>query len=130
MTKPETLLIGIYPRDDVKWPKDGVSRDGLIEVLAGGAGEVVASQRIGDFFPPLSPDLDVGASFTLRVTASMGAEQFGQSYAFVVTGDEDDVAHYTVGPGMQVERGRWGRTSVSGFEFGATVMGAVEASDS
>ncbi|HEX7739509.1 MAG TPA: hypothetical protein VF426_07660 [Marmoricola sp.] len=125
MTRPDTLLIGTYPRDDIKWPDDGVARDGLIEILVGLEDDIVASQRIGEFFPPLSPDLEVGSRFTLRITATMDAEHFSKTYAFVVTGDEDDGGQYTLGPGMHVERGRWGRKTVSGFEFGATVMGAA-----
>jgi hypothetical protein len=121
--KPETLLIGVYPRDDVKWPKDGRVRRGLIEVVTDD-GDVVASQQMGEFFPPLSPDLDVDQTFLVRVTASDGGDAYAQEFSFVVTGDEDDVDHYTVGPGIKVERGSWGRKNVTGFEFGATVMGA------
>ena len=127
--KPETLLVGIYPREDVKWPDDGVARRGLIEVHAGDPDAVVASQEMrGAFVAPLSPDLEVGTAFSVHVTASDGTQNFDETFRFVVTGDEDDVAQYTVGPGITVERGRWGKKTVSGFEFGATVMGATPAS--
>ena len=129
MTAAEPLLIGAYPRDDVKWPDDGRSRRGLVEVLAGDTEEVIGSRQLGDF-SVLSPDLGIGSAFALRVTATDGTEHYAQTFRFVVTGDESDVGHYTVGPGVQVERGRWGRKTVSGFEFGATVMCATPASDS
>lgn len=122
--KPETLLIGVYPRDDVTWPKDGHTRRGLIEVIADETGDIVARQQMGEFFPPLSPDLLVDDHFVVRVTATDRTQEYAEDFRFVVTGDESDVDHYTVGPGIQVERGRWGRKSVTGFEFGATVMGA------
>jgi hypothetical protein len=132
MTRPETLLVGVYPREDVTWPDDGAARRGLIEVRAGAAGDtgtVIASQEMSSsFIEPLSPDLEVGASFSVHVTASDGTQNFDETFHFVVTGDEDDVAQYTVGPGLTVERGRWGKKTVSGFEFGATVMGASPAS--
>lgn len=122
--KPETLLVGVYPRDDVRWPDDGAQRRGRVEVCAGDPATVVASQEMGEFFPPLSPDLEVGSRFSVRVRASDGHQDFDETFDFVVTGDEDDVDHYTVGPGIEVARGRWGRKQVTGFQFGATVMGA------
>lgn len=123
---PETLLVGVYPREDIKWPDDGMSRAGSIEVRTGDPEQVVGSQQLSaSYVPPLSPEIEVGASFSVHVTASDGHEHFDQVFRFTVTGDEDDVDHYTVGPGITVERGRWGKKSVSGFEFGATVMGAT-----
>jgi hypothetical protein len=122
--KAEALIVAVYPRDDIRWPDDGVERRGLIEVRSGaGDRAVMETRRMGDF-SPFSPDVAVGSRFDVRVTATCGAEDYEREFRFRVTGDENDVQHYTVGPGMRVRSGRLGRNVADGFEFGATVMGA------
>lgn len=122
--KPEALIVAVYPRDDIRWPDDGVERRGIIEVRSGVADQAVSeTRRMGDF-SPFSPGIAIGSGFALRVTATCGREEYEREFRFRVTGDENDVQHYTVGPGIRVPSSRSRRKSADGFEFGATVMGA------
>jgi len=121
--QPDGLVIGIYPRDDIRWADDGVDRSGLLEVQFGSGDAATRESRKMGEFDPFSPAIPVGVVFQLRITATFGPEKYDQSFRFRVTGDEDDVRHYTVGPGMQLA-GRSRRRFTGGFEFGATVMGA------
>lgn len=123
-TKPDALIISVFPRDDTRWPDDGVERHGLVGLhSASGDQPIHESRQMGDLVPFASV-IPVGESFELRVTATFGHEHYDRSLSFRVTGDEDDVHNYTVGPGLQRKSGRLGSKTVGGFEFGATVMGA------
>lgn len=125
----ETLLIGDYPRDDIRWPEDGRRRTGTAEVFApDGQTDAVERVQLGDF-DVRTLDFPVDANFTVRIAASDGEQSYEGTFRFRVTDDEHDAGHYTVGPGVRIERGRWGRKTVDGFEFGVTVMGAVPAPD-
>ncbi|MGA0567165.1 hypothetical protein ACO2Q7_07525 [Rathayibacter sp. KR2-224] len=122
--KPEALIVAVYPRDDIHWPDDGVERRGVIEVRSGVGDRAVSKTRRMGEFSPFSPGIAIGSGFALRVTATCGREEYEREFRFRVTGDENDVQHYTVGPGIRVPSRPLRRKSADGFEFGATVMGA------
>ena len=124
---PEPVKIGAYPRD---LPRHAHEADrGVALVFAPDVDDSPAARlELGDM-DVQSLDYPVDSVFTVRVTAGHGVEDHEATWRFRVTGDEADVAHHTVGPGLTVERGRWGRRSFDGFEFGVLVMCAVLLDD-
>jgi hypothetical protein len=123
---PEPVKIGSFPRDDVRWPQDGDQRGTAYVYAPEDPGAPVFELHLGDPGVELI-DSPVGSVFTVRVTGGVDRRAWEETYRLRVTGDDDDTGEYTVGPGLVAERGRWGRTTHSGFEFGVLVMGAVPA---
>ncbi len=122
---PEPVKIGAFPRDDVRWPRDGDQR-GTARVHGPDDGGPTVELELGDMGVELL-DYPVDEVFTVHVSASNAGHAYEETFRLRVTGDDDDTGEYTVGPGLVAERGRLGRTTHSGFEFGVLVMGAVPA---
>lgn len=120
----EPIKISSWPRDDVRYPKD-VETHGVAHVRdAGVPPPRDVELELGNYDVSLL-DFPVGTPFSVHVTARYDGTDYAHTFRFRTTGDDDDVDHYTVGPGLVTERGRWGRTKHSGFEFGVLIMGAV-----
>ena len=123
---PEPVKIGAFPRDDVRWPADGDQRGTAYVYAAEDPAHPVLELGLGEMDVELI-DSPVGSVFAVRVSAGVGGQVWEETFRLRVTGDDEDTGEYTVGPGLVAERGRWGRTTHSGFEFGVLVMGAVPA---
>jgi hypothetical protein len=129
----EPAVVGCYPRDDVwtRWSRDGRVRTGVARLYATDApppydDRVLAIGRVdlGDL-GTVTVDRPAGSLFTAVLEARFEADLFEATVVFRLTGDENDVAQVTVGPGLVEEPGRWHRMRYGGFLFGVTVLGAV-----
>lgn len=123
---PEPVKIGSFPRDDVRWTDHGDRRGTAYVYVPEDPAAPLHELRLGDLGVELV-DSPVGSVFSVRVTAGADGRAWEETFRLRVTGDDDDTGEYTVGPGLVAERGRWGRTTYSGFAFGVLVMGAVPA---
>ena len=108
------------------WPADGERRGTAYVYAAEDPSRPLFELGLGQMDVELV-DSPVGSVFTVRVTAGADGRAWEETFRLRVTGDDDDTGEYTVGPGLVAERGRGGRTTHSGFEFGVLVMGAVPA---
>ena len=120
------VLVVSYPRDDIcpKWLKDGKERSGVVEVDGGKFHDEV---RLADY-DPVEMYLPPGSLVTLTIHGSFDGQVYDHVSRYTVTGDDGDLTTVKVGPGFKaVLQGR--RRRYSGYEFGATIMGAKPVED-
>jgi hypothetical protein len=124
------INVASYPRDDVRWVKDGKERSGVATVLRredDGELTQVGEVELGDFHGVLSIPAPPGQQFLVRLHGEYDGRVYEREVVFTATEDEDDVYVSAVGPGAHPEKGSgmFAKTRYSGFEFGVLVIMAT-----